>query len=74
MDQAQTAVEHLLRGLWDSEFLCRLNHYRTGIILLADIGLEFGISKRSKRILEEIMPQVVHFFFHPGVEGPNESP
>ncbi|EDR14280.1 uncharacterized protein LACBIDRAFT_305954 [Laccaria bicolor S238N-H82] len=58
-DQAQTAVEHLLRGLWDSEFLCRLNHYRTGIILLADIGLEFGISKRSKRILEEIMPQII---------------
>jgi len=27
--------------------------------LLADVGLEFGMTKRCKRILEEIMPQVI---------------
>lgn len=57
--QAATAVEQLLRALWHSEFLCRYGSYRTGIILLADIGLEFGMTKHCKRILEEIMPQVI---------------
>jgi len=57
--QAATAVEQLLRALWHSEFRCRYGSYRTGIILLADIGLEFGMTKHSKRILEEIMPQVI---------------
>jgi anaphase-promoting complex subunit 5 len=56
-DQATTAIEQLLKALWHSEFLSRLSDYRTGIILLADISLEFGLSKRSRRILEEIMPQ-----------------
>jgi hypothetical protein len=56
--QAATAVEQLLRALWHSEFQCRYGSYRTGIILLADIGLEFGMTKHCKRILEEIMPQV----------------
>ncbi|PPQ78100.1 hypothetical protein CVT25_015634 [Psilocybe cyanescens] len=36
----------------------RFNLYRTAIIILADIGLEFGMTKRSRQILEEIMPQV----------------
>jgi len=56
--QATAAVEQLLRALWHSEFLCRYGSYRTAIILLADIGLEFGMTKHCKRILEEIMPQV----------------
>lgn len=56
--QASTAVEQLLRALWHSEFQCRYGSYRTAIILLADVGLEFGMTKRCKRILEEIMPQV----------------
>jgi anaphase-promoting complex subunit 5 len=56
--QAATAVEQLLRALWHSEFQCRFGSYRTAIILLADVGLEFGMTKRCKRILEEIMPQV----------------
>jgi anaphase-promoting complex subunit 5 len=51
-------VEQLLRALWHSEFQCRYGSYRTAIILLADVGLEFGMTKRCKRILEEIMPQV----------------
>ncbi len=56
--QASAAVERLLRALWHSEFQCRYGSYRTAIILLADVGLEFGMTKRCKRILEEIMPQV----------------
>lgn len=58
-DQATTAIEQLLKALWHSEFLSRLSDYRTGIILLADISLEFGLSTRSQRILEEIMPQII---------------
>jgi len=57
--QASTAVEQLLRALWHSEFQCRYGSYRTAIILLADVGLEFGMTKHCKRILEEIMPQVI---------------
>ncbi|KAJ7582745.1 hypothetical protein C8J56DRAFT_791650 [Mycena floridula] len=53
------AIEQLLTALWHSEFLFRLPLYRTAIILLADVGLEFGMSKRCRRILEEIMPQVI---------------
>ncbi|PPR03777.1 hypothetical protein CVT24_007495 [Panaeolus cyanescens] len=59
-DQAASSIDHLLSALWYSEFLCRFNLYRTSIILLADIGLEFNLSKRSRRILEEIMPQVIN--------------
>lgn len=57
--QAATAVEQLLRALWHSEFQYRYGSYRTAIILLADVGLEFGLTRRCKRILEEIMPQVI---------------
>ncbi|KAJ7940672.1 hypothetical protein B0H13DRAFT_1939292 [Mycena leptocephala] len=49
-DQATSAVDGLLTALWHSEFLGRMNLYRTGIILLAD---------RSRRILDEIMPQII---------------
>lgn len=56
--QASAAVEQLLRALWHSEFQGRYGSYRTAIILLADVGLEFGMTKRCKRILDEIMPQV----------------
>jgi len=58
-DQGPSAIEQLLTALWHSEFQCRLNLYRTGIISLADIGLEFGMTKRCRKILEEIMPQVI---------------
>ncbi|KAJ7709939.1 armadillo-type protein [Mycena rosella] len=58
-DQATSAIDGLLTALWHSEFLGRLNLYRTGIILLADVGLDYGMSKRSRRILEDIMPQII---------------
>lgn len=64
-DQASSGIEHLLKALWHSEFLCRFNLYRTAIILLADIGLEFGITRRSRQILEEIMPQVSNILHIP---------
>ncbi|KAI0064595.1 hypothetical protein BV25DRAFT_1822992 [Artomyces pyxidatus] len=57
--QAAATVEQLLKALWHAEFQNRYGSYRVGVILLADIGLEFGLTKRSKRILEEIMPQVI---------------
>lgn len=51
-------IDHLLKALWYSEFLCRFSLYRTAIIILADIGLEFGMTQKSRQIIEEIMPQV----------------
>lgn len=60
--QATAGIEHLLRALWHSEFLFRLHEYRTGVILLADAGLEFGMSKRSRMLVEGIMPQVNHIY------------
>ncbi|KAH9484304.1 Cytoskeleton-associated protein 5 [Psilocybe cubensis] len=59
-DQAVMGIDHLLRALWYSEFLCRFSLYRTAIIILADIGLEFGLTQKSRRIIEEIMPQVIN--------------
>ncbi|TFK76479.1 hypothetical protein BDN72DRAFT_785411 [Pluteus cervinus] len=58
-DQAVSAVEQLLTALWHSEFLFRIPLYRTGILMLADIGLEFGLTKKCQRIVEEIMPQII---------------
>lgn len=57
-DQGAVSVERLLRAIWHAEFQCRYGSYRTGIILLADVGLEFGMSKRCRKIMEEILPQV----------------
>ncbi|KDQ33264.1 hypothetical protein PLEOSDRAFT_1091403 [Pleurotus ostreatus PC15] len=56
--QASTAIEQLLTALWHAEFQGRMHLYRTGVILLADVGLEFGLTKRCCTILDEIMPQV----------------
>ncbi|KAF9500899.1 ARM repeat-containing protein [Pleurotus eryngii] len=57
--QASTAIEQLLTALWHAEFQGRMHLYRTGIILLADVGLEFGLTKRCCTILDEIMPQII---------------
>lgn len=59
-DQAASSIEQLLKALWHSEFLTRFGDYRTGLVLLADVSLEFGLAKRSHRILEEILPQVIN--------------
>ncbi|KXN82084.1 hypothetical protein AN958_03242 [Leucoagaricus sp. SymC.cos] len=57
--QATSGMMHLLRALWHSEFLFRLHEYRTAIVLLADVGLEFGMSKRSRALVDDIMPQII---------------
>ncbi|KIK95893.1 hypothetical protein PAXRUDRAFT_826555 [Paxillus rubicundulus Ve08.2h10] len=57
--QAVTAIQPLLQSLWHSEFQGRFPLYRVGIILLADIGLEFGMTKHCRRLLEGILPQVL---------------
>ncbi|KAJ8083776.1 hypothetical protein PM082_002542 [Marasmius tenuissimus] len=58
-EQASMAIEPLLTALWHSEFLFRLHYYRTGMVLLADVGLEFGLSRRCKHLIEDIMPQII---------------
>ncbi|EIN07406.1 hypothetical protein PUNSTDRAFT_105115 [Punctularia strigosozonata HHB-11173 SS5] len=59
VDQGAQAVEPLLVALWKSEFQGRFGLYRTAIVMLADISLEFGWTKKARRIIEEIMPQVI---------------
>ncbi|KAK7465863.1 hypothetical protein VKT23_005834 [Stygiomarasmius scandens] len=58
-DQSIIAIEPLLSALWHSEFLLRINFYRTGILFLADIGLHFGLTKRSQNMVEDLMPQLI---------------
>ncbi|KAF5368466.1 hypothetical protein D9758_002314 [Tetrapyrgos nigripes] len=58
-DQSIIAIEPLLSALWHSEFLLRINYYRTGILFLADVGLHFGFTQRSRKMVEDIMPQLV---------------
>ncbi|KAI0093630.1 hypothetical protein BDY19DRAFT_918021 [Irpex rosettiformis] len=57
--QGHTAVQPLLTSMWHSEFQQRYASYRPGVILLADIGLEFGLTKWCKKLVEEIMPQLI---------------
>ena len=57
-DQSAYTIERLLTALWHAEYQFRFNYYRTGMIMLADIGLEFGMTKRSQHIIESILPQV----------------
>ncbi|KAE9400546.1 hypothetical protein BT96DRAFT_919390 [Gymnopus androsaceus JB14] len=52
-------TEQLLRSLWHSEFLFRMHYYRTAVILLADAGIEFGQSRRSRKMIEDMMPQMI---------------
>lgn len=59
VNQGHSAIQPLLTSLWHSEFQQRYESYRPGIILLADIGLEFGLTKWCRKILEEIMPQLI---------------
>lgn len=52
-------VDKLLVALWHAEFQCRYGLYRTGLIMLADISMEFGLSQKARRMVEDIMPQVM---------------
>ncbi|OBZ75246.1 hypothetical protein A0H81_04399 [Grifola frondosa] len=60
IDQGHACVDQLLTALWHAEFQCRYGLYRTAIVMLADIGLEFGMTKWCRRIVDEIMPQVIN--------------
>lgn len=51
-------VDKLLVALWHAEFQCRYGLYRTGLVMLADISMEFGMSQKARRMVEDIMPQV----------------
>jgi hypothetical protein len=51
-------VDKLLVALWHAEFQCRYGLYRTGLVMLADISMEFGLSQKARRMVEDIMPQV----------------
>lgn len=51
-------VDKLLVALWHAEFQCRYGLYRTGLVMLADISMEFGLSQKARRMVEGIMPQV----------------
>lgn len=57
-DKSVTVVDHLLRALWEAEYQGRFSLYRLGIVLLADVGLEFMMTKWSTSILDDVMPQV----------------
>jgi len=59
VDQSVTSSDHLLKALWQSEYQGRFGTYRLAIILLADMGLELGMTASSRRLMEEIMPQVI---------------
>lgn len=56
--QAQNTVEPLLNVVWHAEFQQRFGSYRTALVLLADVGLEYGMTKWCRRLIEDIMPQV----------------
>ncbi|KAJ3728128.1 hypothetical protein DFJ43DRAFT_1084857 [Lentinula guzmanii] len=58
-DASGITTEQLLKTLWHSEFLFRIQHYRVAIILLADAGLQLGLSKSSQRMIEDILPQII---------------
>ncbi|KAL7283326.1 hypothetical protein ACG7TL_002755 [Trametes sanguinea] len=58
-DHAHTCVDQLLTALWHAEYQGRYGLYRTAVVMLADIGLEFGMTKWCRRILDEVMPQVI---------------
>lgn len=50
-------MDSLLSAVWHTEFLGRMDFYRPAIMLLADVSLDFEMARRSRRLIEEIMPQ-----------------
>ncbi|KAL5529052.1 hypothetical protein ACEPAG_5026 [Sanghuangporus baumii] len=58
-NQGATSMDYVLKALWQSEYQGRFRQYRLAIVLLADAGLEYGMTVWSKKSVEEIMPQVI---------------
>lgn len=56
--QAVAAIQPLLQALWQAEFQGRFPLYRLGMTLLADVGMEFGMSDHCRQLILGIMPQV----------------
>ncbi|KAG1905687.1 armadillo-type protein [Suillus fuscotomentosus] len=57
--QAVAAIQPLLQALWQAEFQGRFPLYRLGMTLLADVGLEFGMSEHCQQLILGIMPQIL---------------
>ncbi|KAG1782460.1 armadillo-type protein [Suillus placidus] len=57
--QAVAAIQPLLQALWQAEFQGRFPLYRLGMTLLADIGLEFGMSDHCRQLILGIMLQIL---------------
>jgi len=57
--QAVAAIQPLLQALWQAEFQGRFPLYRLGMIFLADVGLEFGMSNHCQQLILGIMPQIL---------------
>lgn len=57
-NQGWTAIDHILKAIWQSEYQGRFRLYRLAAVLLADAGLEFGMTLWSRKLVEEVMPQV----------------
>ncbi|EJD06020.1 uncharacterized protein FOMMEDRAFT_166316 [Fomitiporia mediterranea MF3/22] len=59
VNQGASSVDHILKALWQSEYQGRFRLYRLAMILLADVGLEFGMTVWSRRLVEEVLPQLI---------------
>jgi len=57
--QGGAMVDKLLVALWHAEFQCRYGLYRIGLIMLADVSMEFGLSQKARRMVEDVMPQII---------------
>lgn len=57
--QAVAAIQPLLQALWQAEFQGRFPLYRLGMTLLADVGMEFGMSDHCRQLILGIMPQIL---------------
>ncbi|KAF8487636.1 hypothetical protein JB92DRAFT_2759103 [Gautieria morchelliformis] len=53
------AIPPLLRGLFAAEFRGHWPTYRIGIALLADLALDLEMRKYGRKILDEVMPQIM---------------
>ncbi|CCO33306.1 hypothetical protein BN14_07380 [Rhizoctonia solani AG-1 IB] len=58
--QIPLSLQPLLDALWTTEFRGTWPLYRTGIALLADLGIGLGMARSGREFLEECMAQVLN--------------
>ncbi|KAH7340951.1 hypothetical protein B0J17DRAFT_340197 [Rhizoctonia solani] len=58
--QIPLSIQPLLDALWTTEFRGTWSLYRTGIALLADLGIGLGMARSGREFLEECMAQVLN--------------